>query len=121
MTPATKPGQRYYYEWIAPPIQSGEKAFIFLAVDEYSQLVFDLGIENHITDIMISNKVMDLVYHPDFKNNGSFELIIGGSEYAHNEINKIIKPEGGTLIHDEAKLDHFLMPILKQMFSKWQQ
>lgn len=108
--------QKFYFEWVPIPTAEGT-AYLFIGLEHHSQFLFELGVvSTPISDELVFAKVVELVKHKDFTTK-PFELVIGGSLYLKNKIEKLITPLNGKLTFDEQAVDEAIMPILKEMFQ----
>lgn len=116
---ATKPRQIIYTDYIPVPTEQDGYCYIFLAYDKYADFIFNLGITKQVSDEIYLQQINNLLNHKDFtKYNHDFKLITAYGGYMLDQIQNLLKPHKGTVIHDEESVDKALEPVIKFMIEK---
>lgn len=100
------------------PTQEGD-AFMFLAIDTFSEFVFNTGVENQLNDELILKHIELLIEDPNFikqRDNG-FTLVLHKFEHLIFAINAIIKPFNGKVIINDTFVALNFEPFLKGMYQ----
>ena len=94
-------------------------AFMFFALDTFSQFVFNTGVEIQLNDELILKHIELLVKDPDFikhRDNG-FTLVLHKFKHLVFAINAIIKPFNGKVIINDQFVAETFEPFLKSMYQ----
>lgn len=100
------------------PTQEGD-AFIFAAIDVFSEYAFNTGVENQLNDELILKHIELLVNDPEFikhRDNG-FTLVLHKFEHLVFAINAIIKPFNGKVIINDPFVAQTFKPFLKNIYQ----
>lgn len=100
------------------PTTEGD-AFVFMAVDVFSDFVFMTGVENDRNKKNVLKHVKLLVNQKEFKKKlpVPFTLVFHKYEALRKDINKIINPLGGKMIVDDLLVAKVLTPVVKDLFK----
>ncbi len=91
---------------------------IYIALDSFSEFLFDLGSTKGNTDSNLLNSIKKLMENEDFNRyNHSFTLVLHKYEQLRPKIEAIIKPYGGTFVVNDSYVDKKMTPILNDMFK----
>ncbi len=115
---ATYPLQYVCLFSVDMPTAEGD-AFIFLAVDVFSEFVFMTGIEKDRNKKNVIKHVKLLVNHKEFQRKlpVPFTLVFHKYKTLTKDINKIIKPLGGKMIVDDILVTEALLPVVEDLFK----
>ena len=94
-------------------------AYVFLAVDVFSEFVFSTGVEKDRKKDNLLKHVKLLVNNEDFKKKlpVPFTLVFHKYEELRKDIDKIIKPLGGKMIVDDLFVTRVLTPVIEHLFK----
>ena len=100
------------------PVAEG-KAFIYLAVDAYSEFAFQPNIEMDTTPETIVKQISLLIQNPDFVRHlyNGFTLVLNQYQELAAQINAIIEPVNGKLLFNEAYHAKVMNPVIESMFG----
>ena len=92
-------------------------AFIFMAVDAYSQFAFNTGVEKDDSPGNIIKHIYLLTEDEKFKEHmdNGFTLVLHKYEELSARINSIIELVGGKLIINEEYHNHVVLPAIKSI------
>ena len=100
------------------PTQEGD-AYLFFAIDTFSEFVFNTGVENQLNDSLILKHIELLINDPEFikhRSNG-FTLVLHKFEHLIFAINAIIEPFNGKVIINDPFVAQIFEPFLKSMYQ----
>lgn len=104
-----------------PTKQDGD-VFVFFAVDAFSQLVFNTGIEKNRNNANVIKHTRLLLEDEKFKKgltkHKSFTLVFHKFEDILPELNSLIEPVGGKAIIDDAYVTQIMTPVMHSLFSR---
>jgi hypothetical protein len=105
-----------YIAFVDLAIRTGEGvAYVFLAVDAYSDYVFNLGVEPDRSPETILGKVYFLLEHEAFERqlDGEFTLVLGEYEELADRIAAVIRPMNGKVLFNKAYNNYLSNPFLQ--------
>jgi hypothetical protein len=98
------------------PTKLDGDVFAFLAVDAYSQKLFNTGMEKDRSNATIIKHTKLLLQDQHFKNglarNKSFTLVFHKFEDILTELNTIVKPYNGNCIISDAYVTEIFKPVM---------
>lgn len=92
-------------------------AYVFIAVDAYSEYVIHLGISQNDNPETILEFIYRLTEHPEFKKHMSkgFTLVLEKYEELAERIQAIIKGVGGKLLIHKPFNNIITLPVIQEM------
>jgi hypothetical protein len=95
------------------------KAFVFLAVDSFSEFVFSIGVASTLNDTTIIKHLKLLTENMDFKNGllrqKSFTIVLSDYEHILPELNEMVKPLGGKVVINKEYFTKVTKPVIKAL------
>lgn len=113
---ANRPGQ--YIAFSVVPVRTKEgAAFVYFAVDDFSEFAFHLGAEKKDDEATLIACVERLMNNPDFiRHRGKgFTLIFDKYRELSRQISCVIVPYGGTIMFDDYLNHKISLPVLQSM------
>ncbi|MCP9201290.1 hypothetical protein MKO06_15375 [Gramella sp. GC03-9] len=97
----TYPRQLVYFTYLATPVQEGT-AYIFFAMDHYSEFVFQLGVEPNNSEEATLRQLKKLMKNKGFKTSPKkpFTLMTSCGKDFKDKMQAAIRPYNGNLIID---------------------
>ena len=111
----------YFYIF---PTQTKDKGtvYTFVALDDYSQFLFFLGMEDELNELTIVNHIIGLTQNKDFA--GRFEnkpltlmLPFEKETVPHDLVTDILKLFKGSVVYDPDTVYKNIEPVLKGAFG----
>lgn len=103
-----------------PTKQDGD-VFVFFAVDAFSQLVFNTGIEKNRSNANVIKHTRLLLEDEKFKKgltkHKSFTLVFHKFDTILPELDAIVKPLNGKVIISDAYVTKIFTPVMKHFFE----
>ena len=101
------------FRFVQVPTQEG-MAYLFIAMDVFSQFLFQTGVEDHMNEQVFFKHVKRLMKDPDFKKHGKkpFALVIGQFEELDQKIAQLIRPKGGRVVVNQQFVDEQTKDVL---------
>lgn len=104
------------------PTKDDGDVFVFFAVDAFSQLVFNTGIEKNRNNPNVIKHTGLLLKDKKFKEglarNKSFTLVFHKFEDILPELNSLVETVGGKAIIDDAYVTQIMTPVMHSLFSR---
>lgn len=117
-----KPSRPLEYVCLFPadvPTQVDGDVFLFIAVDAYTQFMFNTGVEKDREPHTVLKHIALLMKDKEFmrhRDNG-FTLVLHKYQEQKDAIEAIIKPYNGKVIFDDPYLSKIVMPVLEVLFK----
>jgi len=94
-------------------------AYVFVAVDAYSQFAFMLGVEREKNSNTILKNIYFLLENPDFvrylDESKGFTLVLEDYEVLFDAIGNIIHPANGKILFSKSYNNYLANPVLASM------
>jgi hypothetical protein len=94
-------------------------AFIFMAYDPYLDYIFRLSVEAERSPETVLKNIYFLLEDPAFEqhNHKGFTIILDQYQELEERILRIITPENGTVLYDQAFNKYLSGPVLESMLA----
>lgn len=95
------------------------KGYMFMIIDAYSEFMFQVGVERGDDMEHVLKQIQQLLGNKDFNRHRGqpFILVMSDYEEYRNEIEKLIKPHGGTMVVDAAYIKRELAPAVESFLD----
>jgi hypothetical protein len=101
------------------PMEYASGAFIFMAMDGYSDFSIHLGTENNDSSKTMLKSLRTLMEHVDFVSHqkNDFTIVLPKYEDSARQINEIIHPFGGKLAFNSSFVRSVRVPFAKKLYA----
>ena len=115
---ATRPLEYVCFQVLELPVKEGN-AFVYLAVDAYSEFAFQPNITMDSKPETIIQQISLLIKDPDFVTHlyNGFTLVLNQHQELTEQIKAVIEPVNGKLLFNEAFHAEIMTPIIESMFG----
>jgi len=95
------------------------KCYMFMIMDSYSEFMFQAGTERGEDMEYVLKQIERFLSNKDFnKHRGQkFTLVMDDYEKYRNEIEKLIRPHGGTMVVDAAYIKREMAPAAESFLA----
>ena len=118
----TRPLELVYFYIFPTQTKDEGTVYTFVALDDYSEFLFFLGIETDISELKIVNHIIGLTQSKDFA--GRFEnkpltLMLPFEEgtVPHDLVSDVLKIFKGTVVYDPDTVSKKMQPVLSTAFG----
>lgn len=115
MKKTTRPLERVYLTAFGNDTVDDGVIYTFIALDDFSEVLFMLGVEKALNEQAVLNNVINLVNKEDFyqRLTDKFTLVLPFGNTIEDTIDTVISTYNGNVIFDEKLVSKKFKPVFK--------